>query len=56
MNYENQKEEKDKRKDIILKAVMITMRYHTVIDAMEYLNDNPELYEIAYKALELYEK
>lgn len=27
-----------------------------MIQAIEYLNDNPELYEISYKALELFEK
>lgn len=52
-----QKEEgKDKYKELILKSVMITMRCVTIIDALEYLNDNPELYDIAYKALELFEK
>ena len=52
-----QKEEKiDKYKELILKSVMITMRHLTIIDALEYLNDNPELYNIAYKALELFEK
>lgn len=52
-----QKEEKiDKYKELILKSVMITMRHLTIIDSLEYLNDNPELYSIAYKALELFEK
>ena len=51
-----QKEKRDKYKEIILKAVMTIMRYPTVINALEYLNDNTELYNIAYKSLELFEK
>lgn len=53
----NRKEEKkDKYKELILASVMITMGYPTIIHALDYLNDNPELYDIAYKALELFEK
>lgn len=53
-----QKEEKgkDTYKEIILQAILITNRYCNMIQAIEYLNDNPELYSIAYKALELFEK
>ena len=52
----NKKEEKDAYKEIILQAILITKGYGYMIQAMEYLDDNPELYDIAYKALELFEK
>ena len=53
-----QKEEKgkDTYEEIILQAILITKGYGYMIQAMEYLDDNPELYDIAYKALELFEK
>ena len=51
----NKKEEKDAYKEIILQAILITKGYGYMIQAMEYLDDNPELYDIAYKALELFE-
>ena len=50
------KKKKDKYKELILVSVMITMGYPTLIYALDYLNNNPELYDIAYKALELFEK
>jgi len=52
----NKKEEKDAYKEIILQAILITKGYGYMIQAMEYLDGNPELYDIAYKALELFEK
>ena len=50
------KKGKDTYKEIILQAIIIANRYGNMIQAIEYLNDNPELYDIAYKALELFEK
>ncbi len=51
-----EEKEKDTYKEIILQAILIANRYGNMVQAIEYLNDNPELYEISYKALELFEK
>lgn len=53
----NNKEEKEKDtyKETILQAILITNRCN-MVQAMDYLDDNPELYDIACKALELFEK
>ena len=53
---QKEEKEKDTYKEIILQAIIITNRYGNMVQALEYLNDNPELYEISHKALELFEK
>lgn len=54
----NNKEEKEKDtyKETILQAILITNRCGNMIQALDYLGHNPELYDIACKALELFEK
>ena len=53
---QKEEKEKDTYKEIILQAIIIANRYGNMVQAIEYLDDNPELYDIAYKALELFEK
>lgn len=49
-------EEKDAKKEAILKAVMRVKGYHYMINALDYINENPVLYQIIYEALNLIKK